>query len=259
VFLLAAAVLLLTAISAHAQPAVPPLTSNRPGIGDSEAIVARGAIQVESGVQWQDAPLGEDRRWTQTWGQLTVRVGLTPRLEVFGGWDGLSVDRVRVNGESRLVTGGNDVRLGAKLGVLTEERNGLTLTVAPAWSFPVGSQEFTTNSNDGSLRLLWARSLPQDWLVSGNLLFTRTTDAGQRYWDNGVMLGLSRQITPAVGAFVELSAVLLASQPDAYTTDAGFAWVTSPDLQWDVSAGHTFANRGDDWFVSAGITLRFRP
>ena len=137
-----------------------PLTSNRPGIGDSEALVGRGVVQIESGFQAQGEPPGNDRPWTQTWGQLTFRLGLSPRIEIFTGWDGLSLDRVNEDGQSRVVAGGNDFRVGAKLAVLSEERHGLTLTVAPAWSFPVGSEEFTSGSNDGSLRLLWARSLP---------------------------------------------------------------------------------------------------
>lgn len=77
-----AAVLLLTAVSAQAQPVVPPLTSNRPGIADSEALVPPGAIQLETGVQGQGAAPGSDRRWSQTWGQLTGRYGLTARLEL---------------------------------------------------------------------------------------------------------------------------------------------------------------------------------
>ena len=253
-----AAALLLSVSAASAQPAVAPLTSNRPGIADSEALVERGAIQLEAGVQGQDAPPGSDQRWTQIWGQLTVRFGVTERIELIAASDGLSVERVRVNDESRLVTGGNDLRIGVKLALLAEERHGLTLTVSPAWSFPVGSDAFTSSSNDGSFRVLWARSLARDWSVSGNVLFTRTTNAGDRYWDNGVMLGLTRAITPALGAFVEMSAGLVADRPDAYTLDAGVAWVAGPDIQWDVSAGHTFANRGDDWFLSAGITLRRR-
>ena len=35
-------------------------------------------------------------------------------------------------------------------------------------------------------------------------------------------------------------------------------WVARPNLQWDVSAGHIFHGRDNDWFASAGITLR-RP
>jgi hypothetical protein len=250
---------LLTAASAAAQPEVPPLSSNRPGISDSEELVVRGAIQLEGGGEWAGAPANSDRRWTQTWGQLTVRIGLAKRVELFAGWDGVSLDRVRLAGESQVVAGGNDFRLGTKLAILNEAQNGLTLTVAPAWSFPTGSAEFSSSSNDGSFRLLWARGLASDWWVSGNVLFTRTTDDGERYWDNGVMVGVTHELTPAWSMFVELSAVLLADRPDAYTMDAGLAWVAGPDLQWDVSAGHTFANRGDDWFVSAGVTVRRRP
>jgi hypothetical protein len=250
--------LLVMATSATAQTDPPPLTSNRPGIGDSEALVPPRAFQLEAGIQGQGAPPGSDRRWTQTWGQLTVRVGVLPRLEIFAGWDGLSLDRLDVNGESAIVAGGNDLRVGTKLAVLNEERHGVTLTVAPAWSFPVGSDAFTSSSNDGSFRLLWARSLPREWSMSGNLLFTRTSDEAGRYWDNGAMLGVTRALTSTLSAFAEVSGVLLAERPDAWTLDAGAAWVAWPNVQWDLSAGHTFDHRGDDWFVSAGITLR-RP
>ena len=141
---------------------------------------------------------------------------------------------------------------------MSEDRHGLTLSVAPAWSFPVGSEEFTSSSNDGSFRLMWARSLPRDWSVSGNLLFTRTSDEAGRYWDNGAMLGVTRVLTSTVSAFAEVSGVFLADRTDAWTLDAGVAWVARPNLQWDVSAGHIFHSRVDDWFASAGITLR-RP
>jgi Putative MetA-pathway of phenol degradation len=253
-----AGALLLTAFSASAQTVTPPLTSNRPGIADSEALVGRGVIQIEGGIQAQDAPPGGDRAWTQTWGQLTIRVGVRPRIEIFAGWDGLSLDRVSANGESRFVAGGNDLRLGTKLAVLSEDRHAWTLTVAPAWSFPVGSEAFTSSSNDGSFRVLWARSLPRDWSVSGNVLFTRTSDEAGRYWDNAAMVGVTRALTSTVSAFAEVSGVLLAERPDAWTLDAGVAWVARPNLQWDVSAGHTFDHRAEDWFVSAGITVRRR-
>jgi hypothetical protein len=253
-----AGVLLLAAVSAQAQTVAPPLTSNRPGIGDSEALVPRGAAQLEVGAQGAGAPPGENRRWTQAWGQLTVRFGLTQRLEVFAGWDGLSVERVDVEGQSRTISGGNDLRVGTKLAVLNEDRHRVTLTVAPAWSFPVGADAFTSGSEDGSFRVLLARSMPRDWSVGGNVLFTRTTDAAGRHWATGTMVSVTRALTPTVSAFAEMSGVLLPERPDAWTMDGGVAWVAGPDLQLDVSAGHTFLRRGDAWFVSAGLTLR-RP
>jgi hypothetical protein len=253
--LAAGAIVLLGAAGAHAQTT---LTSNRPGIGDSEALIDRGAIQIESGVQFQDAPPENDRSWTQTWGQLAVRAGVRRWLEVFAGWDGLSLDRVQVDGTSQIESGGNDLRVGAKLALLDEDAHGLTLTVAPAWSFPVGADEFSSNSTDGSLRLLWARSLPRDWSISGNVVSTYTSDEAGRYLDNGVMAGLTRSITPALSVFGEVATAVLAQRADSWTVDAGLAWTPRPNLQWDLSVGRGLHDADERWFVSAGISVR-RP
>ena len=148
--------------------------------------------------------------------------------------------------------------MGAKLALLMEEAHWLTLTIAPAWSFPVGSEEFTSGSQDPSFRALWARSLPRNSSISGNLLWTRTSDALGRYWDSSVTVGLTRGVTERLSAFVEGSNVLQVIRPDSLTIDGGIAWIVGRDLQLDVSAGHTLHDRGDDWFVSAGITLRRR-
>ena len=239
-------------------PAVPPLTSNRPGIAESEELVFPRVVQVEAGGTFEGAPRGDERRWTETWGELTLRYGVTRRLEIFGGWDGLSLDRVSALGVSRIVAGGNDLRLGAKLGMLTEEAHGLTLTFSPVWSFPIGSEEFTSGSQDPSFRMMWSRSLPRDWFVWGNLLWLRTSDSIGRYWDTGVMFGVSRDLTDTLSAFVEESSVFDEDRPDNWSVDGGVAWVVGLDLQLDASVGHTWLDRGGEWFVSAGITVRRR-
>jgi len=242
-----------------AQPSsVPPLTSNRPGIAESEGLVFPRVVQLEAGGMFEGAPPGDERRWTETWGQLTLRYGVTRRIEIFGGWDGLSLDRVSILGVSRIVAGGNDLRVGAKLGLLTEEAHGLTLTMSPAWSFPVGSEEFTSGSQDPSFRVMWSRSLPREWSVSGNLLWMRTSDSIGRYWETGVMNGVTLGLTDTLAAFVEESSVLDADRPDNWSIDGGLAWLVGLDLQLDTSVGHTWLDRGGDWFVSAGITLRRR-
>ena len=255
---LLALIIPLKALAQTQLPDVPPLTSNRPGIADSEELVPSRTFQVEAGGVFQDAPPAGDRRWTQTWGQLTFRYGLARRIEIFGGWDGLSVDRVSFQGQSRVVAGGNDLRVGAKVALLLEETNAVTLTIAPAWSFPIGSEAFTSGSQDPSFRVLWARSLPRGWWIWGNLLWSRLSDATSRYWETGAMIGLTRDLTERLSAFVEASNVLQADRPDNWSADGGLAWVIGVDLQLDFSVGKAFLHRGDDWFVSAGITLRRR-
>ena len=103
-----------------------------------------------------------------------------------------------------------------------------------------------------------ARSLPRDWSVGGNLLFTRTSDDDSRGWNNLATAAVTRTLTPAVSVFAEVAAALPAHRLSAWTIDGGIAWIARPDLQWDLSTGHTFNDRGDDWFLSAGVTLRRR-
>ena len=253
--LAAGAILLMATVGVHAQS---PLTSNRPGIGDSEALVDRGAVQIESGIQFQETPPDSDRTWTQTWGQFAVRLGIRPRLELFAGWDGVSLDHVRRDAVSRIESGGNDLRVGAKIAILDEDAHGVTLTAAPAWSFPVGDDEFSSSSNDGSLRLLWARTLPRNWSIGGNVLSTYTSDAAGRYIDDRVTAGLTRALTGELSVFAEVATGLLEARPDSWTVDAGLAWIARPNVQWDVSAGRGFWDQDQSWFLSAGITLR-RP
>ncbi len=249
------ALVLIAAVGVHAQS---PLTSNRPGIGDSEALIDRGAFQFESGIQFREAPPDSERAWTQTWGQFTVRLGIRQRLELFAGWDGLSLDRIQIDGISRVESGGNDLRVGAKIAVLDEDAHGVALTVAPAWSFPIGDDEFSSHSNDGSVRLLWARTLPRNWSLGGNVVSTYTSGAEGRYIDNRVTAGLTRALTGKLSVFAEVATALLETQPDSWTVDAGLAWLARPNMQWDVSAGRGFRDQDQSWFLSAGITLR-RP
>ena len=255
--LLAAFLLLFSSVPASGQAATPPeLTSNRPGIGDSEALVGRGVLQLELGVEATGSRTAAEQNWATVWGQSTLRLGIVDRIEVFVNWGGVSVDRDSAAGTTVIEAGSNDVVLGAKFAVLNESRHGVTFTIAPSSSLPIGGDDFSSGSYDGSLRLMWARSLPQAWDLSGNLVFLRTSDSGGRYWDNLVTTSAGRSVSRSVYLFGEL-AVGLAER--TWTVDGGLAWVSRQNVQWDVSAGMLVHGAGDSWFVSGGLTLRRLP
>ena len=238
-------------------PAPPPITSNRPGIGDSEALVGRGVVQLELGVESDVTTVDDERDWTTGWGQSTLRVGIVDPVEVFLSWGGWSVDRVAADGSTQIEVGGNDLLIGAKFAVFDESRHGLTFTVEPFTTVPIGGDDFSTGSYDGGLRLMWARSLGTNWDLSGNVLFLSTTDDSGRYWDNVITTCISRDISPSTYVFAELATGL--SEPRAWTLDGGLAWVPRPNVQWDVSSGVLVRGPGQSWFVSAGVTLRRLP
>jgi hypothetical protein len=255
---LVACLSLASAVGSSAQTiSPPPLTSNRPGIGDSEALVGRGVLQVELGVETAQSRLETERDLATSWAQATLRIGIVDPIELFVNWGGVSVNRDSAAGATVIETGSNDVALGAKFAILDESRHGLTLTVAPSSSFPIGGDDFSSGSYDGSLRFLWARSLPADWDLSGNVVLLRTSDASGRYWDNLVTAGAAKSLSPSLSAFGELAVGL--AEPRAWTVDGGIAWVSRQNVQWDASAGVLVRGPGQSWFVSGGLTLRRLP
>lgn len=254
--LLAAILLLLSSVPASAQAAPPELTSNRPGIGDSEALVGRGVLQLELGVEATDSRTAAEQKRATVWGQSTLRIGIVDRIEAFVNWGGVSVDRDSAAGTTVIEAGSNDVVLGAKFAVLNEPRHAVTFTIAPSSSLPIGGDDFSSGSYDGSLRLMWARSLPKAWDISGNLVFLRTSDSGGRYWDNLVTTSAGRSVSPSLYLFGELA---VGFAEHAWTVDGGLAWVSRQNVQWDVSAGVLVRGPGDSWFVSGGLTLRRLP
>jgi hypothetical protein len=93
--------------------------------------------------------------------------------------------------------------------------------------------------------------------VSGNVLFLSTTDDSGRYWDNLITTSVGKSLSSSVSAFVELATGL--AEPRAWTVDGGVAWVPRENVQWDASAGVLVRGPGQNWFISAGITLRRLP
>jgi Putative MetA-pathway of phenol degradation len=251
-------VLLAIAAPALAQTDAPPLTSNRPGISESEALLVPRAFQLESGFTFAEFTSDDEvRHRALDFPEATLRFGLTPRFEVFTNVSGYFRDRGTANGVSDSTTGTSDLSVHAKLGMLSEERHGITLTAAAGVSFPVGSRAFSSGGYDPSLRLLWSRSLPRSFGLSGNVDVASIAVEDDRITASAVSLGLAHPLTESSSWFVELFGDF--AEGDAlWQLDGGVAIVTSDDFQIDISAGRTLQSGPSAWFAAVGITLRHR-
>ena len=91
------------------------LTSNRPGISESEALVGARVVQVEAGLSLTRA---RSQTLALSVPELTLRLGLAPRFELFASADGYlwSHENNRTDGSNR--NGGSDVSFDAKNRVL---------------------------------------------------------------------------------------------------------------------------------------------
>ena len=106
--------------------------------------------------------------------------------------------------------------------------------------------------------MLWGRSLPADFGLSGNLDIASLTVEDDRVAAAAASIGLARPLTQSTSWFVELFGTMVESSDPQWQLDGGVAIVTSDDFQIDLSAGRTLRSGPSAWFVAAGITLRYR-
>ena len=125
-------------------------TADRPGFADSPVLLGRGHIQVESGLAWEHEGGDTDLTKTLTWPQLELHAGLARRLEVSLAWDGLVSSVSDPDGRS---TGGADVRLGAKFGLVN--RPGVNAALIGYVDLPVGTGGVSSGYADPLARFAW--------------------------------------------------------------------------------------------------------
>jgi hypothetical protein len=242
---------------ARAQSA-PPLTSNRPGIGESEALMPRGAMQLESGLSASRSSSDGARTTTISTPEATFRIGLTPRLEVFAGGEGLLWIRQSTDTASVTARGASDLSIDAKVALLAQGDGPLTISIAGGVSLPAGADAFSSGGVDPSVRLLWSRALAREFSIGGNVAIAAVTDGDRRAATSALSAGLGRPLSESTSWFLELFGAIPRGAASTWTLDGGLAIVRGADVQFDVSGGRAVRGPGADWFISAGVTVRHR-
>ena len=253
---LALALCLLSGLSltGRAQRQVP-LTSNRPGIGESESLVPEGAVQIEAGLTDARLGAGADRQHLLDFPEVTVRVGVSRRVEVFGSTAGLWLDRTAGAVDAH---GGADVQLNTKIGLLASRRT--LVSLAGGLSVPTGSGPFTSGGYDPSLRLLWSRALPGDRSLGGNVVLADTTVSAHKHAAaTGASLAAGHALVGPSAWFAEVFATATRHDTVQWRADGGLAIPCGTNCQVDVSGGRALTSTPRAWFLAAGITARHLP
>lgn len=247
--------------SASPAAELPEMITDRPDITESTSIVPRGWVQLETG----EVLARESGASTLLAGPATLaRIGVASRLELRVAWLGILHQDAEGDPEGQCaacdVTAAADGATGIKL--LLAERAGAIPDVAllPALTLPVGEEPFSTGRVDPALKLLlagdvarglgWGANLGAAWL-SGD-----EEDGGRRRllsWS----LSLGMDLGGPAGAFLEYFAEDPDGEPAAHALDAGLTWGLSPDAQLDASGGVGLDSGAPDWFVGAGVSVRF--
>ena len=250
--------LLLSSGSAAAQTPID--SADRPGRTTPTTIVPKGMLQVESGVEFERVTADhEPNKTTITLPDLLLRVGITDRFEARLRADGLLYE-VRDQLRDRAL--GSDLVLGAKLRLFSQHGLIPETALLGELSFPVGSDPVTSGGFDPRLDGLYEWKLVETLSLLLNTGFAWPTQGrrdSRRIFEFDPRASFNWQVTPRIGAFAEYyGEVKTGRVADEHSIDGGITWlVVAKRVQLDLSAGAGLNEAAPEWFVSAGISMRF--
>ena len=244
---------LLLSVTAHAQSeSRPDLVTDRPDFTESSEVVGRGLFQLEAGASVE----GDGRARSLALPAALLRLGVGDRAELRLGTDGF----VSQHGAGLRASGAGDMEVGAKVRLFDQSVAGLDIAIIPAISLPTGSDSQSSGGADPSVKVTWARTLPHDLGLTGNVNVASLTEGATRFRQQAFSVSLGRALFAGWGGFVETYGF----SPMARGSDAGLivdGGITRPagaNLQFDVEAGRGLTADAPDWFFGVGMAIRGR-
>lgn len=252
-----AAVAFVGAAGALAQ-AEEPINADRPGIADGSKVVGDGRLQIEAGVQKETrraAGISDQR----VMAPLLLRAGIGQnwefRLETNSYVFQSSGDGLREEGSAPFA-------LGAKFQITDPtDRTAPSIGVIARVMPPSGSGSFRSRRTSGDLRLAADWDFAQNWSLNPNVGVGRVEDEeGRTFFARTFAATVSYNPTASLNVFVDagLQSPEKKGGRSSVIVDAGIAYLLTPDVQLDFSAGKGVrGNTSPRGFVSAGISTRF--
>jgi hypothetical protein len=257
------ALVLLTLLVIGGVPALaqerPPISTDRPGVGTSAEPVPRGALQIETGLDYaRERKAGEP---TEHRGAiaLSVRYGLLDSLEL--RLDGEPVVTLQ-NGDD--VTDVGDFQLGVKWRLLDGVGSTLipTLSLFPSVKLPTAPDPIGNERVDATVIGLasW-----QTGPISVDLNVGMSAVAQHR--PSGYLLaailvaGVGAEVTEhvTVGGSISYASRTERDGHDGVAATVGISCRLTRDLAIDGAVITTIAGRGPDVRLQTGLSMRFWP
>ena len=229
------------------------LVTDRPDFTESSLVVGRGVWQLETGAAYVGDADGA-RAFAAP--QALLRLGLTDRFELRLGASGFLVERSTLGADQTV--GGSDFEVGAKFTLLDEDRHGVALAIIPIVSLPVGSAAFSSGGVDPTVKVTLARELAGGFGLSGNVNVMSQSEDDGHVTRGAWSVSLGHALFLGWGGYAEVygfSSVVRGGQA-AWTFNGGLTHGIGADRQFDVTLGRGLTAAADDWFVSAGFSLR---
>lgn len=233
--------------------------ANRPGPGTPPCTLAPGSAMIETGVaEWDHSADASGTDDSETFGDLLLRVGVSPSAEVQFGLTSFTLDRMRdrATGVVTRTSGVGDAFLAVRRGLAGP--NG-----------PVAIEAFVSAPPGHASRWSAGVLVPASVNLPGDFQLALTPEADLaadaaghgRHIAYGGVVGLSRNIAATVSLAGELAA-FEDLDPGGHSLDArlagSLAWQATPQLQIDFEADAGLSAGAPDTALMIGFAGRFR-
>ncbi|OLC16377.1 MAG: hypothetical protein AUH29_05165 [Candidatus Rokubacteria bacterium 13_1_40CM_69_27] len=233
---------------------------DRPDVTNSARTLRRGAVQIETGLEYARASLGggeSERRFSV---QAALRLGITDRLEI--GLAGEPLVRLRGAEDD---TGHGDLALGGKYRFLDSIKGDAwrpDLGVQPFLKLPIADAPIGSGRPDFGAQLLASFDLPGDVGLDINAGLAVVGQTRPRGYLLQALASASLQRDLIPERLVAFAEIFFASREqrgerDRLSADVGLIYRLTPTLALDAAVETSLAGPAPDYAVRAGVSVRF--
>lgn len=233
------------------------LVTDRPHFSEASSLVGLGRIQLETGYTYfRDANAGTVVQ-THSFPEPLLRAGIFAEWFEFRlGYNYLIERTVQPTAATSRFGGSDDLYLGAKI-ALAEQAGCLPeVALFPQMRLPTGHPFFTNGEVLPGFNLAYSWKLNRLLELECNTQLNRRIDELQESYTEFIQTAnMEYDLAQRLGAFTELIAFVPSSSQVAqnqYYFHAGFVFLPTPNMQFDVHAG-VGLNRAADNLAFTGV------
>lgn len=238
-----------------------PLQTDRPNFTSTSVTVGKGVSQIEFGYTYLDDQNSGRQVNIQSFGEFLFRRGiLADWLEFRLGFSPLQ-QSIAIGSFQNTTAGSDDLYTALQFALTPQSGIMPEMAVIVQMSIPTGSPAFTSHKLEPGLNWIYAWELNECISIAASTQGNRSIDDnGRSFLEIAQSFNVSYTLTEQLGAFTEWFALIPSGANTAETEhylDAGFTYLINNNLQLDISAGVGLNKAAIDYFVGAGVSIRF--
>ena len=259
--------------------AVPPeddeddsIITDRPHFSEASNLVGKGRIQIETGYTYSGdqsavsalfgSPAVDQRVQSHSFPETLLRAGLFAEWFEFRLAYNFLIEQTDTTGQPRSTfRGSDDLYVGAKL-ALTEQKGWLPeIALFPQALLPIGDSHFTNEQVLPGFNLAYSWKINDFIELEANTQVNRRRDDAAHFYTEFIQTAnLEYTFTKKFGGFTEWFCFIpngsISALPQHYF-HAGFVYLFTKYVQYDVHAAVGLTKASDDFFVGTGLSVKF--